>query len=348
VKLSTVIFVPKNAPAPLPILLQRTPYDIPKDEESFHSPHLAELREDGYVFAVQSLRGRFASEGEFVMLRPPRDRADPAAVDESTDAYDTIEWLVHNVPGNSGRVGIWGTSYVGWPTEMALLSPTRRSGAPRSAPRRRTRSSTTTSTTTARSGSPMPSSTWLSWSERFVDHRPDVLTWSTDVLDADVVVAGDIVADLFASTTGTDADWIVKLIDVLPDGPRADDAGSAPDLRGYELMIADEVLRARFRRSLAVPEPVPAGAVVEYTIDLHARAHAFQKGHRIMVQVQSTWFPLIDRNPQRYVENIFLARDEDYVPATQRVFPVAASTIQRGAAGRRRWGRSPITVGPRR
>jgi putative CocE/NonD family hydrolase len=163
---------------------------------------------------------------------------------------------------------------------------------------------------------------WLVQDQRFVDHRPDVLTWSTDVLDHDVVIAGDVVADLFASTSGTDADWVVKLIDVLPDGPpppAKERDGGAPDLRGYELMIADDVLRARFRKSLARPEPVPAGEVVEYAIDLHTNAHAFLAGHRIMVQVQSSWFPLIDRNPQRYVENVFLARDEDYKKATQRV-----------------------------
>jgi putative CocE/NonD family hydrolase len=174
--------------------------------------------------------------------------------------------------------------------------------------------------------------TWLVQDQRFVDHRPDVLTWSTDVLDHDVVIAGDVVADLFASTSGTDADWVVKLIDVLPDGPppppKERDAG-APDLRGYELMIADEVLRARFRKSLARPEPVPAGEVVEYSVDLHTNAHAFLAGHRIMVQVQSSWFPLIDRNPQRYVENVFLARDEDFTKATQRVHRsrAAASAI---------------------
>ena len=123
VKLQTVVFVPKDARAPLPILLQRTPYDVPKDELTLLSPNLAALRADGYIFAFQNLRGRFGSEGTFVMIRPPRDRADPKAIDESTDAYDTVDWLVHNVPGSSGRVGIWGTSYAGWTTQMALLDP---------------------------------------------------------------------------------------------------------------------------------------------------------------------------------------------------------------------------------
>ena len=91
-------------------------------------------------------------------------------------------------------------------------------------------------------------------------------------------------------------------------------------MSGYQLMIADEILRGRFRRSFTSPQPIPANQVVEYAIDLHANNHAFLKGHRIMVQVQSTWFPVYDRNPQKFVPNIFMARDEDYVPATQRVF----------------------------
>jgi putative CocE/NonD family hydrolase len=565
-RLETVVFVPKDARTTLPVLLQRTPYGVPRDELTLLSPNLDALRADGYIFAFQSVRGRFGSEGTFVMIRPPHDRDDPKGVDETTDAYDTVDWLVRHVPGNSGRVGIWGTSYAGWTTQMALLGPhpalacaseraspsdmfanddfhhngafrlsygfeyaamletskvantdftfdaadtfdwylrlgalshaderyfhgevptweafvehpnrdafwEKRAlgtyldhpiavpnlhvagwwdqedfvgpidiyahverfdaahvndlvvgpwnhggwgkdgshlgpidfGADRSAEFRegaqrrwfarwlhdaavpappeaqvfetgsnrwRTfdawppRTGTTPRRLYLRAGSklsfeppadgddaldgyvsdpanPVPYrrrpigptyqgkdewSTWLVQDQRFVDHRPDVLSWSTDVLDHDVVIAGDIVADLFASTTGTDADWVVKLIDVLPDGarPEADDGG-APDLRGYELMIGDDVLRARFRRSLAAPEPVPADTVVEYAIDLHTHAHAFQKGHRIMVQVQSTWFPLIDRNPQKYVENIFRARDEDFMPATHRVFRSARS-----------------------
>ena len=174
-------------------------------------------------------------------------------------------------------------------------------------------------------GPTYPSNAWREWlteDQRFVDHRPDVLTWETGVLDHDVVIAGDIDAELFASTSGTDADWVVKLIDVLPE-TRAPgvDAGEDPEpLRGYELMVTSEILRGRFRDGLATPKPVAANEVVPYTIDLHSRAHAFRAGHRIMVQVQSTWFPLYDRNPQKYVDNIFLAKDEDFVRATQRVY----------------------------
>jgi uncharacterized protein len=162
--------------------------------------------------------------------------------------------------------------------------------------------------------------TWLVADQRFVERRPDVLSWTTEALHRDLVIGGEILAELFASTSGTDSDWVVKLIDVYPDGdqPPTEDAGA--DMRGYELMVGSEVVRARFRNSLEKPEPLTADAVVKYGIDLHTRSHAFLKGHRVMVQVQSTWFPVIDRNPQKYVDNIYLARDEDFTRATQRVF----------------------------
>ena len=158
-------------------------------------------------------------------------------------------------------------------------------------------------------------STWLLEDQRFVENRPDVLTWETEPLTQDTAIAGDIVAHLFASTSGTDSDWVVKLIDVYPESYPKD-----PKMGGYELMIADEILRGRFRRSFAKPEPIPANQVIEYAIDLHTNDHAFLKDHRIMVQVQSTWFPLYDRNPQKFVPNIFLARESDYLPTTQRIF----------------------------
>ncbi|PYS56733.1 MAG: X-Pro dipeptidyl-peptidase, partial [Acidobacteria bacterium] len=158
-------------------------------------------------------------------------------------------------------------------------------------------------------------STWLLEDQRFVENRSDVLTWETEPLTQDTAIAGDIVAHLFASTSGTDSDWVVKLIDVYPESYPKD-----PKMTGYELMIADEILRGRFRRSFTRPEPIPANQVIEYTIDLHTNDHAFLKDHRIMVQVQSTWFPLYDRNPQEFVPNIFLARDSDYVATVQRIF----------------------------
>jgi putative CocE/NonD family hydrolase len=134
-------------------------------------------------------------------------------------------------------------------------------------------------------------------------------------LDQDITVSGKIVANLFASTSGTDSDWIVKLIDVYPERYEPD-----PKMGGYQLMIAGDVLRGRYYKSWEKPEALPANQVVHYQIPFPANDHVFQKGHRIMVQVQSTWFPVIDRNPQRFVPNIFLAKESDFQPATQRVF----------------------------
>jgi putative CocE/NonD family hydrolase len=157
--------------------------------------------------------------------------------------------------------------------------------------------------------------TWLVEDQRFVDHRPDVLTWVSDPLEDDVVVSGRIAANLFASTTGTDSDWIVKLIDVYPEKYQPD-----PKMSGYQLMIAGDVLRGRYRNSFEKPEPIVPNAVTRYEIAFPANDHAFLKGHRIMVQVQSTWFPVIDRNPQRFVKNIFLAKESDFQRATQKVY----------------------------
>jgi putative CocE/NonD family hydrolase len=164
-------------------------------------------------------------------------------------------------------------------------------------------------------------STWLVEDQRFVDGRPDVLTWSTDPLERDVIVSGRIAAHLYASTSGTDSDWIVKLIDVYPEQFAADETMS-----GFQLMIAGDVVRARYRKSIEKPEPLVPGAVVEYQIPFPANDHAFRAGHRIMVQVQSTWFPVIDRNPQRFVPNIFLAAPSDFQPATQRIYRSGART----------------------
>jgi putative CocE/NonD family hydrolase len=157
--------------------------------------------------------------------------------------------------------------------------------------------------------------TWLLEDQRFVHLRPDVLSWETESLQEDVAVSGDITAHLFASTSGTDSDWIVKLIDVYPEEYAKD-----PKMGGYQLMVANEILRGRFRKSFEKPEAITPGQVNEYVIDLHTSNHRFLKGHKIMVQVQSTWFPLYDRNPQRFVPNIFMAKDSDYQAATQRVF----------------------------
>jgi putative CocE/NonD family hydrolase len=157
--------------------------------------------------------------------------------------------------------------------------------------------------------------TWLVQDQRFVDDRPDVLTWQTEDLVEDVTLAGQVTAKLFASTTGSDSDWVVKLIDVYPQ--------KNPNnwrLSGYELMISDEIFRGRYHNSFEKPEPLKPGEVTPFTIDLHSADHVFKKGHRIMVQVQSTWFPLYDRNPQRFVPNIFEAKASDYQKATQHIY----------------------------
>jgi putative CocE/NonD family hydrolase len=161
--------------------------------------------------------------------------------------------------------------------------------------------------------------TWLVEDQRFVDNRPDVLTWATEPLKQDVKIAGDIMAHIFASTSGSDSDWVVKLIDEYPER-----YPQKQELEGYELMIADEILRGRFRESFEHPSAITPNAVLPYTIDLHTNDHAFLKGHRIMVQIQSTWFPLYDANPQTFVPNIFEARASDYQKATQKIYHTAA------------------------
>lgn len=163
-----------------------------------------------------------------------------------------------------------------------------------------------------------PGSRWYTWlveDQRFVHNRPDVSSWQTDVLNEDIEITGNLLADIYASTSGTDADWVVKLIDVYPEIYPDD-----PKIAGYQLMIANDVLRGRFRNSFSNPEPVKPKEVNEYKIDLHAINHLFMKGHKIMIQIQSTWFPIIDRNPQKYVTNIFEAKETDFVKAQQRIY----------------------------
>jgi uncharacterized protein len=576
VKLQTAIFIPRKTKEPLPFLIVRTPYGIPEDETRLvGSGNYDELIADGYIFVFQNLRGRFKSEGTFVMQRPVRNQSDPKSIDEGTDAYDTIDWLIKNIPNNNGRAGIFGVSYSGWTTVMALLEPhpALKAASEQASPadmflgddfhhngafrlsygfeyaallesskeenthfnfdrydtyewylnlgallnanekyfhgalptwndfvhhpnyddfwKKQAFATILRKTTvpnlnvagwwdqedfygpmetyklleknddrrlnyvvagpwnhggwahgagrslgnidfgsdtakyfranvqapwfaywlhdkgklkqpealTFQTGSnqwkqydawppiqgiskkqlyfhgggelsfdppadaslvfdsyisdpanPVPYRqrpitptypgpewpVWLVQDQRFVDHRPDVLTWETAPLTADVAIAGDIVANLYASTSGSDSDWIVKLIDVYPEdyigridtpecrhieknSPQFSESCARP-MGGYELIIADEVFRGRFRKSFEHPEALAPDQVLEYHIDLHTNNHAFLKGHRIMVQVQSTWFPLIDRNPQKYVPNIFEAKDSDYLKATQKIF----------------------------
>ena len=540
VRLFTIVVAPRGATEPLPLLMTRTPYGA-------FAWMVRELAADGYIFVNQDIRGRGRSEGAFEMNRPARNPRDSAAVDETTDAWDTVEWLVRNVPNNNGRVGVTGGSYPGWLAEVVLLGPHpavkavepqapmtdtwmgddffhqgafrqtygfgyswgmegRKAGAgaypaqPRDSyewwasfpnlkaltdstgalviptwrrfvehpaydsvwqgrafQRLATRLGVPTlsvggwwdqedlfgpqATYTAlerfdtsginalvvgpwshvqwmgpggtrlgnlRFGSatadsfrlkieapwfahwlkgrgdgrfpgaqlfdagvnrwrsfdawppreaaarglyfresgrlsfdppaqaagfdqyfsdpahpvpfqPRPTGRfwdrWMTEDRRFVDGRPDVLTWRTDPLAEDVTIAGDVTARLFAATTGSDADWVVKLIDVYPDS-----VADRPEMAAYELMVAGDIMRGRYRRSWEHPEAIRPNVVEQYTVDLHQQCYTFQRGHRIMVQAQSTWFPLYDRNPQTFVPNIFLAPASAYRAQMHRIY----------------------------
>lgn len=548
VKLYTVIHTPKKRTENLPIIMIRTPYNA--DRPNPLNSYLKNLAEDGYLFVFQDIRGRYQSDGEFDMIRAPRDKSNPQAIDESSDTYDTIEWLIKNVPQNNGRVGMLGISYDGWLTTMALIDPhpALKAGSPQApvadmylgddfhhngafrlsygleyvtmmetdkrsnqfkfdkvdtyewylklgplsnvnekylkgkmptwnnfvkhpnydafwqkqaASKYMNEVKVPTLTVagwwdqedfygplttysqfekkdtekknfmvvgpwnhggwaggdgssldkikfnsptaqyyretvqksffdkylkdkgdmpfeevmTFQTGSnrwvnssqwppkeartrqlyfhedgklsydapqtaeasdsyvsdprkPVPyrerpirptysiGSTWSVWlvqDQRFVHNRPDVLSYETEPLQEDTVLAGNVFAKLFASTTGSDCDWIVKLIDVYPDNY------SESKMAGYQLMVANDVFRGRFRESFENPQAIEPGKVNEYQINLHSMNHCFRKGHRIMVQIQSTWFPLIDRNPQKFIPNIFEATEKDFQSATHTI-----------------------------
>jgi uncharacterized protein len=165
---------------------------------------------------------------------------------------------------------------------------------------------------------------WLLLDQRFVADRPDVLSYSTPPLAQAVHIAGAPIVNLVASTSGTDSDWVVKLIDVYPD-----EVPSQPEMGGYQLSVAMDILRGRYRESFSSPKAIASNKPLPYTFGLPTANHVFLPGHRIMVQVQSTWFPLYDRNPQTFVPNAFFAKPADYVKATQRIYhaPDAASFI---------------------
>ncbi|MGB7135576.1 MAG: CocE/NonD family hydrolase, partial [Acidobacteriaceae bacterium] len=572
VKLHAVILRPTDTKEQLPFLLMRTPYGVDQNTPESLNDRYTDLADSGYIFVMEDIRGRYKSEGAFVMMRPLADHHDPHNVDESTDTYDTVAWLLRHIPANNGRVGVLGISYPGFlaaeagidphpavraispqapmtdvwlgddffhngafrqtygydyvlgmessrqstfgkldedaysfflnagsfaaagkstvdelPTGRAFLDhpaydsfwraravqphlttvavptleiggwwdqedlwgpqaeyaaleshnqpadpahrvymvlgpwrhgswslPNRRLGplnfgepvgneyrrdieAPffayylKDQPGFNLANTATYQTGTDRwmhysqwppahvttrdlylnadgslsfakpadtgafkqypsdPSNPVPyrprpiqatyapGSHWYTWlvqDQRFVQDRPDVATWTTPPLDHDVTVTGNVVADLIASTSGTDSDWIVKLIDVFPDHPVADpncgptclriDPAGEPwakdDPAGFELMINDEIFRGRYRVSFEHPEPIPANTPEEYKFSLHAADHVFLKGHRIMVQIQSTWFPLYDRNPQTFVPSIMTARPSSYKTAQQRIY----------------------------
>jgi putative CocE/NonD family hydrolase len=169
--------------------------------------------------------------------------------------------------------------------------------------------------------SPRMTVEYMTDDQRFAARRPDVLAYQTEPLTEDLTLAGPLLADLRVATSGTDSDWVVKLIDVFPNN-----ATNYPSMRqgvmlaGYQMMVRSEVIRGRYRNSYEKPEPFVANEPTKVALKLQDVLHTFKKGHRIMVQVQSTWFPLVDRNPQKYVPNIFLADDKDFIKVTQRVY----------------------------
>ncbi|MFZ0063570.1 MAG: CocE/NonD family hydrolase, partial [Pyrinomonadaceae bacterium] len=156
---------------------------------------------------------------------------------------------------------------------------------------------------------------WLVDDQREASGRPDVLAFVSDVLDAPVKISGEPIANLIASTTGTDSDWVVKLIDVYPD-----EVAGQEEMGGYQLMVSGDILRGRFREGFETAKPIAANQPLRYRFALPTANHVFLPGHRIMVQIQSSWFPLYDRNPQTFVPSIFWAKPGDYRKANQRIY----------------------------
>jgi putative CocE/NonD family hydrolase len=155
--------------------------------------------------------------------------------------------------------------------------------------------------------------------QRYATRRPDVLSYQTKVLESDLTLAGPLQAELHVATSLTDADWVVKLIDVFPEHLQTK-APTGRALGGYQMLVRSEVIRGRFRKSFEKPEPFVPNEPAVIRLELQDVLHTFPKGHRIMVQVCSTWFPLVDRNPQKYVPNIFQAEDGDFQAALHRVY----------------------------
>ncbi|MGD0859154.1 MAG: CocE/NonD family hydrolase [Terracidiphilus sp.] len=576
VKLHAVILKPADIAGPLPFLIERTPYGAAVMTRAMFFASRPELARDGYIYVAEDIRGRYRSEGEFIMSRPLADHRDPKAIDESTDTYDTVAWLLQNVPGNNGRAGFIGTSYPGFLAMMAGIDPhpavkavspqapmidvwmgddffhngafrqsygydyvlemesskeettvdygkdkdgkprdgfdyflergsfaedVKRSGSkllptwklflehpaydsvwtsravekslnavavptltvggyydqedmfgpqieyeslePHDANHQnflvlgpwrhgswasssrhlgnldytepigkeyraqiearffahylkdepgtnpsgfdledaasfQTGSNTwkryshfpptesqPTSLHLLGSGllswsgaadqgqgaaktsyvsdpaNPVPyrhrpiqptygeGSQWRTWmteDQRFVTDRKDVAVWKLPVLKKDLILTGEVLADVYASTTGTDTDLVVMLIDQYP----GDSTVSDPKMRGYQLMTNEEIFRGRYLEGFDKPTPLRSGSVHEYRFSLHDVDHVFKAGHTVLVEIQSTWFPLYDRNPQTFVPNIMTAKPEDYKPATITIYsgPEHDSTLQ--------------------
>ena len=167
--------------------------------------------------------------------------------------------------------------------------------------------------------------------QREASKRTNVLTFVSDALTTPLKISGQPIANLVASTSGTDSDWVVKVIDVYPD-----EVAGQPSMGGYQLMVSADIFRGRYRESLETPKAIVAGAPLLYRFALPTANHVFGPGHRIMVQVQSSWFPLYDRNPQTFVPNVFWAKPADYRKAVQRIYhaPNQASFIELPLVGR--------------
>jgi putative CocE/NonD family hydrolase len=171
---------------------------------------------------------------------------------------------------------------------------------------------------------PIDGTSWSRWlvdDQREASGRTDVAVFTSDILTAPVKISGEPIANLIASTSGTDSDWVVKLIDVYPD-----EVAGQPNMGGYQLMISGDIFRGRYRESLEFPKPIAADTPLPYRFAIPTANHVFLPGHRIMVQVQSSWFPLYDRNPQTFVPNIFWAKPGDYRKATQRIYHSAGDS----------------------
>ena len=169
---------------------------------------------------------------------------------------------------------------------------------------------------------------WLVDDQREASGRPDVLAFTSEVLTAPVKISGQPVANLVASTSGTDADWVVKVIDVYPD-----EVAGQEQMGGYQLAVSMDIFRGRYRESLETPKPIKADTPLVYRFELPTTNHVFLPGHRIMVQVQSSWFPLYDRNPQTFVPNIFWAKPGDYKKGNATDLPSAGTGELCGVAG---------------
>ncbi len=361
VKLFTSVYVPKDTSRDYPIMLLRTPYSVsPYGVDHYRSSvGPSELfQESGYIFAYQDVRGRYMSEGTWQEVRPHRpEKSGSKDIDESTDTWDTIDWLVKNIPGNNGKVGMWGISYPGFYVSAGMIDahPALAAASPQ-APVTDNFLGDDAYHNGAfmlaanfgfyqffieRKGGPSPPQPRL----RFDYGTPDgydfllrmgplgnanekYFKYGNPYWDeySENTIAGPVNVSLMVSTTGTDSDFVVKLIDVYPGNypdyeptDRDQQPANAVKMGGYQQLVRGEPFRGKFRKSFEKPVPFEPGVSDRIEFSMPAVGHTFRKGHRIMVQVQSSWFPLTDRNPQKFVE-IPNATADDFQKATQRVY----------------------------